>query len=426
MRKARPTILCLLMLWISAEAMGSIMIPLSRKNPIKSDNNIRVKIFPHLKNYRPHGKDTQRSSVTLSSEGFCKIYAGSTYRAERTNVVLNKNQKFVTLEASELKKQPLWIQCNKETKVMRQRNRPAFYYSGNFYAKANERDEVELINVIDLEKYFEGVVPSEVYSYWPMETLKTQAVAARTYAVYHLARSRQMGRRFWDVDDSIAYQAYTGLSLSNKRTSASVIATRGQIMTYSGKVIQAYYHANSGGITEQAKNVWMLDVPYVNIVETKGESERKEWSVRLSFKRLERKLRYFIDKKTKNRYMDKNESIIDISVPNNGRTNSDRVLFVNVEVKNLRAATSRIVEVPVEILKRSSQRISSTKFRFEKDPIDKKYINIVGSGDGHGVGMSQNGAMILAKKGQKYDEILNHYYNANICNINRRTKDCYN
>ena len=196
----------------------------------------------------------------------------------------------------------------------------------------------------------EGVVPSEVYSYWPMETLKTQAVAARTYAVYHLARSRQMGRRFWDVDDSIAYQAYTGLSLSNKRTSASVIATRGQIMTYSGKVIQAYYHANSGGITEQAKNVWMLDVPYVNIVETKGESERKEWSVRLSFKRLERKLRYFIDKKTKNRYMDKNESIIDISVPNNGRTNSDRVLFVNVEVKNLRAATSRIVEVPVEIL----------------------------------------------------------------------------
>ena len=56
-------------------------------------------------------------------------------------------------------------------------------------------------------------------------------------------------------------------------------------MTYSGKIIQAYYHANSG-ITEQAKNVWMLNVPYVNIVETQGKSEQKEWTVRLSIKRL--------------------------------------------------------------------------------------------------------------------------------------------
>ena len=46
-------------------------------------------------------------------------------------------------------------------------------------------------------------------------------------------------------------------------------------MTYDGKIIQAYYHANSGGITEQAKNVWMLNVPYVNVVETQGKSEKK-------------------------------------------------------------------------------------------------------------------------------------------------------
>ena len=169
----------------------------------------------------------------------------------------------------------------------------------------------------------------------------------------------------------------------------------------------------------------MLNVPYVNIVETQGKSEEKEWTVRLSLSRLERKLRYFRDGNTDRSYMSKSEKIKDIKVPSAGRTGSDRVKFVEVSVTNFRDNSTRVFEVPVEIFKRSSQRISSTKFRFEKDPLSSKFINVVGSGDGHGVGMSQNGAMILAKKGHKYDEILSHYYNANLCNINKRTRACY-
>ena len=423
MQRITQFLICFLVTASVAEA--SIMIPLSKKYPIKSHNNIRVKIFPHSKNYRPHGKDQNKKSVMLSSTGLCDIYLGESYRTGKTSSLLKKNQKYINITAKDLRDSPWWIQCSGETRVTRETNRPDFVYAGNFYARVDHKGNVNLINIVDLEKYLKGVVPSEVYSGWPMETLKTQAVAARTYAVYHLARSRRMRRSFWDVDDTITYQAYTGTSLSNKRTNKSVQSTKGQIMTYDGKIIQAYYHANSGGITEQAKNVWMLNVPYVNVVQTQGQSEEKEWTVRLSLKKLERKLRYFRDSETKRSFMSRSENIEEVLIPAKARTNSDRVKFVQVKVVNFRDSATRIIEVPIDIFKRSSQRISSAKFRIEKDPLSSKYVNIVGSGDGHGVGMSQNGAMILAKKGHKYDEILNHYYNASLCNINKRTRACY-
>ena len=163
----------------------------------------------------------------------------------------------------------------------------------------------------------------------------------------------------------------------------------------------------------------------MNIVETPGASEEKEWKVRLSIKRLERKLRYFKNTETGRSYISGAENIEEMEIPSEGRTNSDRVKFIRIKVTNFRDSSKRTVEVPVEIFKRYSQRISSTKFRFEKDPLAAKFVNVVGSGDGHGVGMSQNGAMILAKQGRKYDEILNHYYNASLCNINKRTRACY-
>ena len=109
----------------------------------------------------------------------------------KTSSLLKKNQKYINLTASELKNSPQWIQCSGETRVIRDKNRPDFVYSGSFYARVDDKGHVNLINIVDLEKYLRGVVPSEVYSGWPMETLKTQAVAARTYAVYHLARSKK-------------------------------------------------------------------------------------------------------------------------------------------------------------------------------------------------------------------------------------------
>ena len=104
MQRITQFIICFLVTASVAEA--SIMIPLSKKYPIKSHNNIRVKIFPHSKNYRPHGKDQNKKSVMLSSTGLCDIYLGESYRTGKTSSLLKKNQKYINITAKDLRDSP--------------------------------------------------------------------------------------------------------------------------------------------------------------------------------------------------------------------------------------------------------------------------------------------------------------------------------
>jgi SpoIID/LytB domain len=87
-----------------------------------------------------------------------------------------------------------------------------------------------------------------------MEVLKAQAVAARTYAVYHSLRGQ--GSSFWDVDDTARFQVFTGITHTVLKTDQSVKETENEIMTFKDKVIKAYFHAYSGGKTTSAKEIF--------------------------------------------------------------------------------------------------------------------------------------------------------------------------
>lgn len=117
---------------------------------------------------------------------------------------------------------------------------------------------VQLVNVVGLEAYLLGVVPGEMPKDWPLEALKAQAVAARTYAVGHVVK----GKGFDLYADSRS-QVYYGVGSEAPGPSQAVRETREQILTYEGVAAQTFYFSSSGGRTISALDAFGSDVPYL-------------------------------------------------------------------------------------------------------------------------------------------------------------------
>ena len=118
---------------------------------------------------------------------------------------------------------------------------------------------LRVINTLPTERYLYGVVPYEMSNTFPIESLKAQAVCARGYAVANCSKYRL---RIYDILDTSADQVYHGYASRYTRAITAVDETFGQILTYDGDIIQAYYSASNGGQTELTGNVWSSNLPY--------------------------------------------------------------------------------------------------------------------------------------------------------------------
>ena len=114
-------------------------------------------------------------------------------------------------------------------------------------------------NQLPIEQYLYGVVPHEMSNSFPVEALKAQAVCARSYVMGYCSR---YATRSYDIRDTSSDQVYRGYASKNTRAIAAVDATKGQVLTYEGNIIEAYYSASNGGQTERTGNVWENDFPY--------------------------------------------------------------------------------------------------------------------------------------------------------------------
>ena len=119
---------------------------------------------------------------------------------------------------------------------------------------------VTAVNKVSLENYIRGVVPNESPASWPLEALKAQAVAARSYAL-----GTNSGNAVFDHYDTVQSQVYGGYSSEDSRTNRAVAGTAGQVLRNDGKVITAYFHSTSGGHTENVENVFQGSerLPYI-------------------------------------------------------------------------------------------------------------------------------------------------------------------
>ncbi len=266
-------------------------------------------------------------------------------------------------------------------------------YRGDMKAIASSSG-VTLVNEVSMEDYLKGVVPCEIVSSWKSDAIKAQAVAARTYAMFHKNGYRSAG---YDVTDDTRSQVYRGASAETEATNRAVVATAGEVVTYNGKPIDAVFHASGGGYTENCENVWGTAVPYLKGVQEEKYAEQwTETGTLTSFANLAGVGKLKNIKLTKLRIGEAHKS--------KDRGVSGRVKYVTVVgSKGTKTLTGDTLQ--------SAFGLNSTLFDIS---IKGKNIIFTGYGYGHGLGLSQWGAQAMAEKHgdgkDYYKQILTHYF----------------
>ena len=131
---------------------------------------------------------------------------------------------------------------------------------------------INTVNILTMDQYLYGVVPSEVYSNWPEDALKAQAVAARTYAEYHIGKHSG-----YDLCDHTHCQQYSGYNKEEASTNKAVDDTSGEIAYYGGKPINSVYYDCDGGYTLSAEEVWGGNIPYLQSTPDPYELNPRKW-----------------------------------------------------------------------------------------------------------------------------------------------------
>ena len=294
------------------------------------------------------------------------------------------------------------------------------YLNGRPYRGALELDPLAdaksllVLNIVNLEDYLQGVVPAEIgkLDQTEMEALKAQAIASRTYAMYQASQNRERG---YDLQATVMDQTYSGLSAENPLANQAIHLTRGEVLTYQGKLICSYYSTNCGGKTEYIEKVWdKPPEPYLIPVYDDTFcfwSANYNWEERWSRETLAKNIRTFLD--STGIYSDKKwGDLLDLKIRE--RSPSGRVEWLDVitaqDTFPLRADKIRWA---LRKGNGSNPILSSTYFDLETVKGEDNSLRQViarGRGNGHGVGMCQKGAVGMAKAGYSCRDILLHYY----------------
>ncbi len=317
-------------------------------------------------------------------------------------------------------------------------------YRGYLEVRRYSDSDLTLINILDLEKYLYGVVPYEIEADAPMEAIKAQAVAARTYAYRNMSSSTYQKWGF-DMVDTVKSQVYRGYDGERSTTNRAVDETKGKKMMYNGKLAQVFYFASSGGMTANIKEVWGGEIEYLLPVSDPYESETSYnyiWEKTLSPEEIKKIL--FIS----------NVEIGDVlsvsaeEYSASGRVtklritgtqgsityyNADtRTIFnLNSQKYSIQSAGNVVVKAADGSLKtlaldgravvsasgESTLSAKNTELyvigagnKTNKVSMTSNNYTFSGKGWGHGVGMSQEGAKGFARNGYTYEQILKHYY----------------
>lgn len=244
------------------------------------------------------------------------------------------------------------------------------------------RGRLQLINVLPLEEYLAAVLGGEMPATFPLEALKAQAVAARTYAVQK--KLEALGEPYY-LGSGVLSQVYQGISREDPRTIEAVEDTRGQILTYELQPIEAYFHASCGGRTESGVEALGRDLPYLQSVDCPcGKLPQSRWSLKVPTAELEEILG------------GKASSLAVLSRTATGRARRVEVGRHTMDASSFRARVGY-------------DKVKSLEFTVEKDPHEHGYV-LHGRGYGHGAGLCQWGAKVYADEGWRYRQILSHYY----------------
>lgn len=324
---------------------------------------------------------TAVAEVSLSGVGLKVIENGKVTLHGHNNISVSLDHNGILVNDRLFQSESL-VFDGKELKV---NGRP---YRGRISIIREDRT-LSVINSLGLESYLMGIINHEISSKWPIESVKAQAIAARTYAYLKL---QSAGEETYHLKASVLDQVYGGSLTEDERGKRAVNETRGQVLFYEGNIARTLYHSTCGGRTESAVDVWGTDFPYLRSVEDRycTEAPNYFWIYRTKF-----------------------ASILD-SLKKKRASHGKGPHFIKILQKS---RSGRIKKIEVATVKMSGdefrdllgyENIKSTYFTMESDGSE---IVFSGSGSGHGVGMCQWGAKGMALASMNYKEILKHYYN---------------
>lgn len=262
-------------------------------------------------------------------------------------------------------------------------------YSGKIYI-IPAQNAFHLVEHAPLETYLYGVLPYEMSYTWPLEALKAQAVAARTYTLKTLEGVKNQN---FDVYSDVRSQMYKGGGKQYDSVKKAVDQTRGQVLTYEDKLFFTYYHANCGGATDDVRswNFGAKSIKPLSGASCKYDSHSKsyKWAMNVA--------RHKVESYAKSVGLTGALKSIKIS----RKTDTGRA--TNLMIKTAKGSKT----VPCGRF-RLATGIRSCKIT--KLDVRKNDVRFEGKGYGHGIGMCQDGANGMAKDGKNYRKILKNYY----------------
>ena len=400
-------------------------------------------------------------------------------RSDRSIPLIIKGQKFVNKKIKGLtinkknnktfiffdkNKQKIHNLKNEEKIVVKSSDRRGIWVGQKRYAGKLKifilDKEILVVNELGIEKYLSSVVGSEMPAKWPLEALKAQAIASRTYAL------KQKGNTFYDIDSTNKNQVYIGLEARTSKTKRAVNSTRSLVLTYKNKLINSLFHSSSAGMTENSQDVWKNEYPYLSSVKDFDKKNPKlRWKKKFTNEQLQklfpkigginqieilnvsntgrvknikihgnfgsnqisgvdmRRIMNLNSTLVRFKFIENNENIFNDINPkliSNDLVKKEPLTHVVLSGdKLIRIAEQYNVSVNdivvLNDIKDSSLITVGQKLlvpRNSKNSISNKGNSLVvyGYGSGHGVGMSQWGARYMANQGKDASRILKHFY----------------
>ena len=397
--RTRRAIVCAAAVAVAALAAGCApsRLDVLRELPLSEKNYRLIPVIRVLL-----VKDAQtRDNITIAVSGGCDVFRyddqhhyGRVSRIKSGTVVVDKDS--VRIGKKVFEAGAIEIVPGRSPRSYCSVNGVA--YDGNIAVVGTGKGHFKIVNALDLETYLKSVVPSEIPRDWPMASLRAQAIAARTYALYKMETVQDPA---YDVVGTIHDQAYMGRVRRVKSTDRAVDDTFSVVLLWRGKLFPAYFHSCCGGHTENVHNVWPTRVIPKDFPPLAGrdtsvylDSKHQDWKRVFSAKDIERKL-----------------AAKDIETP--GITNivleemtaGGRPQKVLIEHKGgptrLGANAFRLA------VGAGASGLKSMKLRVYKEG---PQFTFLGDGFGHGVGMSQYGARAMARSDKDCLEILDFFY----------------
>lgn len=271
---------------------------------------------------------------------------------------------------------------------------------------STDQKRCDVINEIDMESYLSTLLAKEMNSKWPVEALKAQAVAARTYAL-HKIYSKEVSKVFgsevpFDLESSEKHQVSGKFSDETPKTRLAAVSTAGEVLVNDeGELAPVFFHAKCGGRTRLPEQVWQNPVKGYESVNCPfcKDHGRPGWQSEISTERLEKFVRWASEKGYfhPKRVVQAGE-LIKVA---DDRWSANRL---RISYGNITALMEK------SVLRRYFGRVELRSNNFHVRLATTGDLVLEGNGHGHGVGLCQMGALEMAQRGYDHKKILSHYF----------------